>query len=113
VKNVHNGIEYDFMMCMAEVYATLRACRLTPGDISDIFQSWVAQIPQLKGYLMDIAILGLRVKAEDGEPLILKVIDEAEAKGTGKNTSQIAMDEGSDSRHRHGGAGAHAIGFPG
>jgi 6-phosphogluconate dehydrogenase len=94
VKNVHNGIEYDFMMCMAEVYATLRAGDLPPEEIADIFEEWIEQIPELKGYLMDIAVLGLRVKAEDGTPLVLDVLDEAKAKGTGKFTSKIAMDEG-------------------
>lgn len=94
VKNIHNGIEYDFMMCMGEAYAALQACGQSPDQIAKIFQRWVEKIPELQGYLMGIAIQGLCVKAEDGSPLVLKVVDEAKAKGTGKYTSQIAMDEG-------------------
>ena len=94
VKNVHNGIEYDFMMCMAEVYAMLRAGRMEPEEIAGYFKGWIKDIPELQGYLMDIAIKGMGVKAEDGSPLVLDVLDEAKAKGTGKFTSQIAMDEG-------------------
>lgn len=92
VKMVHNGIEYGDMQLIAEVYGILRyGLELPVEQVADIFADW--NRGELESYLIEITAKILRVKdPETGKPLVDLVVDKAGQKGTGKWTSQIALD---------------------
>jgi 6-phosphogluconate dehydrogenase len=94
VKMVHNGIEYGDMQLIAEVYDLLRrGLGLTAGELHEIFSEW--NKGELKSYLIEITADILRhVDPETGTPLVNMILDEAQQKGTGKWTSQNALDVG-------------------
>ena len=94
VKMVHNGIEYGDMQLIAEAYGLLRdGFGLNAEEIADIFDDW--NRGDLESYLIEITAKILRVKdPETGKPLVDLVLDKAGQKGTGKWTSQIALDLG-------------------
>jgi 6-phosphogluconate dehydrogenase len=94
VKMVHNGIEYGDMQLIAEAYDVLsRALRLPARELSAIFQEWNAG--DLRSYLVEITSEVLaRTDPETGRPLVDLILDEAQQKGTGKWTSQHALDIG-------------------
>jgi len=94
VKMVHNGIEYGIMQCIAETYDLLQTLlRLKAAELSKIFAKWNAG--DLGGYLMEITALCLaRIDPESGKPLVDVILDKAGQKGTGKWTSQNALDLG-------------------
>lgn len=93
VKMVHNGIEYAILELLAEAYQFLRfGNRLCAGEIRDVFAGW--QKGELNSYLMELSVRVLEKKDEDGLPLIDKILDVAEQKGTGKWTITEAIDRG-------------------
>ena len=94
VKTVHNGIEYGDMQLIAEAYDILhRALRLSNGDLSDIFAEW--NQGELQSYLIEITRdIFKKIDEDTGQPLIDLILDEAQQKGTGKWTSQNALDIG-------------------
>ncbi len=94
VKMVHNGIEYGDMQLISEAYDVLRnGFGLSAPEMADIFHEWNSG--ELESYLIEITSKILRVKdTETGKPLIDLVLDQAEQKGTGKWTSQLALDLG-------------------
>ena len=94
VKMVHNGIEYGDMQLIAEVYDILhRGVDLNAYEISDLFTEWNAG--ELKSYLIEItANILKKIDPETGLPLVDMILDEAQQKGTGKWTSQNALDLG-------------------
>jgi len=94
VKTVHNGIEYAMMQLIAEVYDLMhRAMGMTDAEIAERFEAW--DDTSLGGYLVEITSVVLRAKdGETGNPLVQMISDRAKAKGTGKWTSQDAMDLG-------------------
>ncbi|MGI8897255.1 MAG: NADP-dependent phosphogluconate dehydrogenase [Pyrinomonadaceae bacterium] len=94
VKMVHNGIEYGDMQLIAEAYDVLRnGFGLSAPEIADIFEEWNSS--DLESYLIEITAKILRVKDPETEkPLVDLVLDQAEQKGTGKWTSQLALDLG-------------------
>jgi len=94
VKMVHNGIEYGDMQLIAEVYGLLRdGFGLSAEEMAEIFDEW--NQGDLESYLIEITAKILRVKdPEIGKPLVDLVLDKAGQKGTGKWTSQIALDLG-------------------
>lgn len=94
VKMVHNGIEYADMQLIAEIYDLLRrALHLSPLALADIFAEW--NQGELQSYLIQITAEVLRkVDDETGQPLVDLILDEAQQKGTGKWTSQNALDVG-------------------
>jgi 6-phosphogluconate dehydrogenase len=94
VKMVHNGIEYGDMQLIAEVYDLLaRGLGLSGQELHDIFADW--NTSELKSYLVEItAEIFLKGDAETGRPLLDLILDEAQQKGTGKWTSQNALDVG-------------------
>src|SRR5258705_6422756 len=94
VKMVHNGIEYGDMQLIAEVYGLLRdGFGLSIDSMAGIFEEW--NRGDLESYLIEITAMILRVKDPDtGKPLVDLVLDKAAQKGTGKWTSQIALDLG-------------------
>ena len=94
VKMVHNGIEYGDMQLIAEVYDLFRrGLGMTVAEIQAIFSEW--NTGELRSYLIEITadVLG---KQDDltGKPLVDMILDEAQQKGTGKWTSQSALDLG-------------------
>jgi len=94
VKMVHNGIEYGDMQLIAEAYDILhRALGLSAEELHDIFAEW--NEGELKSYLIEITRDILAKKDDDtGKPLVDVILDEAKQKGTGKWTSQTALDLG-------------------
>src|SRR5690625_2752074 len=94
VKMVHNGIEYADMQLITEAYQFLREkVGLTVKEIADVFKTW--NETELKSYLIEITnhILD-RVDAETNQPIVDVILDKAGQKGTGKWTSQNALDIG-------------------
>jgi 6-phosphogluconate dehydrogenase len=91
---VHNGIEYGDMQLIAEAYDILRsAARLEASELADIFDEW--NRGPLESFLIEITAKIFRLKDEEtGKPLVDLVLDKAEQKGTGKWTTQEALDEG-------------------
>src|SRR6266542_1363990 len=94
VKMVHNGIEYGDMQLIAEAYGLMRTgFGMTVGQLADVFDEW--NRGDLESYLIEITAKILRVKdPETRKPLVDLVLDKAGQKGTGKWTSQIALDLG-------------------
>ena len=94
VKMVHNGIEYAIIQVIAEAYDLLtRGVGLNAGQVRDVFKEW--NEGDLNSFLMEIAVevLGKQDIASK-RSLISMVLDRAKQKGTGKWTSQNAMDLG-------------------
>jgi len=94
VKMVHNGIEYGDMQLIAETYDLLkRGLGLSAAELHEVFSGW--NEGDLKSYLIEItAEIFARVDEETGRPLVDAILDEAAQKGTGKWTSQNALDVG-------------------
>ena len=94
VKMVHNGIEYAIMQIIAEAYDLLiRAAGLSVEQVQQVFSQW--NNGELNSFLMQIGAEVL--KKYDGEtkrPLVSLILDRAKQKGTGKWTSQNALDLG-------------------
>lgn len=93
VKMVHNGIEYGDMQLIAEAYCLLKnALQLDNEALAEIFREW--NKGELSSYLIDITKDIFRKKDEQGNYLVDVILDEAANKGTGKWTSQSALDLG-------------------
>jgi 6-phosphogluconate dehydrogenase len=94
VKMIHNGIEYAIIQVIAEAYDFLaRAARLNVKQIRNVFKEW--NEGELNSFLMEIATEVLaKQDPETKRPLVSMVLDRAQQKGTGKWTSQSAMDLG-------------------
>ena len=94
VKMVHNGIEYGDMQLICEAYALMRhALGLSAAELGDVFAQWNAT--ELDSYLIEITSKVLRKQdPETGNPLVEMILDAAGQKGTGKWTSQVALDLG-------------------
>ncbi len=94
VKMVHNGIEYADMQLIAEAYDILRRLGgLGPTELSSLFEDW--NRGELQSYLVEItARILARRDPETGRPMVDVILDAAGQKGTGKWTSQNALDLG-------------------
>ncbi|WP_313798374.1 NADP-dependent phosphogluconate dehydrogenase [Cytobacillus sp.] len=94
VKMVHNGIEYGDMQLIAESYFLLKhVLGLTADELHDVFAEW--NKGELDSYLIEItADIFAKKDEETGEPLVDRILDTAGQKGTGKWTSQSALDMG-------------------
>ena len=93
VKMVHNGIEYGDMQLISESYNLMKtALGLTTDDMHHIFAEW--NKGKLDSYLIEITRDIMAVKDEDGQPVLEKILDTAEQKGTGKWTGVAALDMG-------------------
>lgn len=97
VKMVHNGIEYAIMQALCEAYDLMhRGLGMSATEMADIFQQW--NEGELECYLAEITEKILRQKDPEGTgPLVERILDTAAQKGTGKWTSQSALDQGSPS----------------
>ncbi|MCB0091212.1 MAG: NADP-dependent phosphogluconate dehydrogenase, partial [Caldilineaceae bacterium] len=94
VKMVHNGIEYALMQLIAESYDLLhRGYGLTDAELSSVYAEW--NQGELNSFLLEITSdIFLKRDAQTNQPLIDEVLDAAKQKGTGKWTSQDAMNLG-------------------
>lgn len=93
VKMVHNGIEYGLMQLISETYDVLK--RGLGHDQATIIQNFQdLATGDSGGFLLEITATVLAKLDADGTPLVDKVKDQAKGKGTGKWTSQDAMDLG-------------------
>jgi len=94
VKMVHNGIEYGDMQLIAEAYDIMRrALGMTAAEMAEVFDEW--NRGDLESFLIEITAKILRVEdPETGRPLVDLVLDKAGQKGTGRWTSQVALDLG-------------------
>ena len=94
VKMVHNGIEYADMQTICEAYWVMQEILgMNAAEMSGVFRQW--NDTELHSYLIGITadILSHNDK-QTGVPLVDLIMDTAEQKGTGKWTSQSALDMG-------------------
>ena len=94
VKMVHNGIEYGDMQLISEAYFILKhVLGLNAEEFHEVFAEW--NKGELDSYLIEItADIFTKMDDETGEPLVDMILDKAGQKGTGKWTSQSALDLG-------------------
>lgn len=94
VKMIHNGIEYAIIQIIAEAYDLItRASPLNTTQIRRVFEEW--NEGELNSFLMEITTqVLLKTDPETKHPLVSRILDRAQQKGTGKWTSQNAMDLG-------------------
>jgi 6-phosphogluconate dehydrogenase len=94
VKMVHNGIEYGDMQLIAESYDLLhRGLGLSNEELHQVFADW--NRGELESYLIEItADIFAKTDPKTGQAVVDLILDEAQQKGTGKWTSQNALDLG-------------------
>jgi len=94
VKMVHNGIEYGDMQLIAEAYFIMKyALNLSARELHGVFAEW--NEGELNSYLIEITRdIFARKDEETGQPLVEVILDKAGQKGTGKWTSQSALELG-------------------
>jgi 6-phosphogluconate dehydrogenase len=94
VKMVHNGIEYGDMQMICEAYSLMeKGLGMSPDEMHEVFAVW--NKGELDSYLIEIT-RNIMAKKDDetGQPMIHVILDTAGQKGTGKWTSQEALDLG-------------------
>ncbi|WP_226670688.1 NADP-dependent phosphogluconate dehydrogenase [Metabacillus litoralis] len=94
VKMVHNGIEYGDMQLICEAYFILKnVLGLSAEELHQVFSEW--NQGELNSYLIEITSdIFTKIDQETGKPLVDVILDTAGQKGTGKWTSQNALDLG-------------------
>ncbi|HLR64339.1 MAG TPA: NADP-dependent phosphogluconate dehydrogenase [Pseudogracilibacillus sp.] len=94
VKMVHNGIEYGDMQLISEAYFILKhVLGLDANELHEVFKEW--NEGELDSYLIEItADIFSKTDEETGKPIVDVILDTAGQKGTGKWTSQSALDLG-------------------
>jgi len=94
VKMVHNGIEYGDMQLIAETYDIMHTyLGMSVEEIAAVFIEW--NKGELDSFLIDItADILTKYDPETGKPMVDIILDRAGNKGTGKWTSQSALDIG-------------------
>jgi 6-phosphogluconate dehydrogenase len=94
VKMVHNGIEYGDMQLIAESWDVLRrGLGLSAVETADVFAEW--NRGRLESFLVELTARVCRViDPETRQPLVDAVLDKAGQKGTGRWTTQVALDLG-------------------
>jgi 6-phosphogluconate dehydrogenase len=92
VKMVHNGIEYAIMQLISEAYDMLhRGLGLNNDELHEVFKQW--NEGELQSFLVEItADIFKQPDDKTGNRLVDMILDKAGSKGTGKWTSQDAMD---------------------
>jgi len=94
VKMVHNGIEYGDMQMISEAYWIMKnALGMTPDEMQPVLREW--NKGELDSYLIEITteIMGKK-DDETGQPMLDVIMDKAGQKGTGRWTSQEALNLG-------------------
>jgi len=94
VKMVHNGIEYGDMQMICESYSLMKNLLNMPAEeMGEVFTEWNKE--ELDSYLIEITSEILAKKDDEtGKPVVDIILDTAGQKGTGKWTSQSALDLG-------------------
>lgn len=94
VKMVHNGIEYADMQLICEAYFIMKQfLHMTPPEIHETFTEW--NKGELNSYLIEITSdIFTKKDSKTGKYLVDMILDVAGQKGTGKWTSQVALDMG-------------------
>jgi 6-phosphogluconate dehydrogenase len=94
VKMVHNGIEYGLMQLICEIYDVMnRGLGMSYDAMADSFGEWNKS--ELSSFLIEITETVLRKNDDKTDKhLVDMILDTAGQKGTGKWTSQAAMDFG-------------------
>jgi len=94
VKMVHNGIEYAIMQLISESYALLKqGLGYSNDQLHEVFRSW--NEGDLQSFLVELtADVFLQKDDLTDNRLVDMILDKAGAKGTGKWTSQDALDLG-------------------
>ena len=95
VKMVHNGIEYGDMQLIAESYDLMQhLLGLSVEEMAEVFSEW--NEGELDSYLIEITADILTRKDDEGtdKAIVVVIKDAAGNKGTGKWTSQSALDLG-------------------
>ena len=94
VKMVHNGIEYGDMQMICEAYALMaNGLDMTPDEMHNVFAEW--NEGELNSYLIEITRDIMSKKDDEtGKPMVDVILDTAGQKGTGKWTSQVALELG-------------------
>ena len=94
VKMVHNGIEYAIMQLISECYDVLHnGLGLDNDELHSIFSEW--NNGEMKSFLLEItAEIFLEKDDKSNKRLVDMILDKAGAKGTGKWTSEAALDSG-------------------
>lgn len=92
VKMVHNGIEYAIMQLISETYDLLhRGLGLDNDELHKTYKSW--NEGELQSFLVEITKdIFLQKDDKTDNRLVDMILDKAGSKGTGKWTSQDAMD---------------------
>ena len=92
VKMVHNGIEYGDMQLIAEAYDVMRkGLGMSAEQMAGVFDVWNRS--ELESYLIEITAKILRLREPNsGKPLVDLVRDQAGQKGTGRWTSELALE---------------------
>ncbi|HEX7630152.1 MAG TPA: decarboxylating NADP(+)-dependent phosphogluconate dehydrogenase, partial [Candidatus Methylomirabilis sp.] len=81
------------MQLICEAYLLMRdGLGMSAGEMQKVFAKW--NKGKLDSYLIEITRDILGVKDTDGQPLVDKILDAAEQKGTGKWTGISALDMG-------------------
>jgi len=91
VKMVHNGIEYAIMQLISEAYDLLhRGLGLNNDELHEVFKQW--NEGEMQSFLVEItADIFKQQDDKTGNRLVDMILDKAGSKGTGKWTSQDAM----------------------
>src|SRR6201992_260149 len=94
VKMVHNGIEYADIQLITEAYDLMRnVAGLEVGEIAKTFEEW--NEGDLESFLIEITAKVLAKQDPQGDgPLIDVIVDQAGQKGTGRWTSEDALEQG-------------------
>lgn len=94
VKMVHNGIEYGDMQMICEAYWILKnLLNLNAREFHEVFTEW--NRGELNSYLIEITgNIFTQIDPNSGKPVVDVILDTAGQKGTGKWTSQSALDLG-------------------
>jgi 6-phosphogluconate dehydrogenase len=94
VKMVHNGIEYADIQLIAETYDFLQqVAGMKPTELAGVFREW--NQGELQSYLIEITANVLAKKdPATATPLVEVIQDQAEQKGTGRWTSESALQLG-------------------
>jgi 6-phosphogluconate dehydrogenase len=94
VKMVHNGIEYGDMQMICEAYSIMKnLLGMSAEEMQKVFTEW--NEGELNSYLIEITrdIMGKK-DDETGKAMLDMILDTAGQKGTGKWTSEAALNLG-------------------
>lgn len=94
VKMVHNGIEYGLMQMICETYDLMkRSLNMDHAGMSQAFENW--DEGELNSFLIEISAKILKTKDDRSEGyLVERILDTAGQKGTGRWTSEVALEMG-------------------